>query len=198
MRVIVLARHGRPVCDTRTPIAGREVAEWSKGRDEAPIDRGFPPPAELVRVAQSSGVVAASTLRRSLESAAAVAPGAPPVVDPEYREVSLPTEIHSGVRMRPKAWTTLARIAWYCGWSPGVENLAEARDRAALAATSLIELAAAHHSVLLTGHGMFNGLIGKQLRDAGWSGPRMRPRRYWAFAMYQIDAQRLTLPSRIP
>jgi broad specificity phosphatase PhoE len=151
-----------------------------------------------VQIARSSGGLAASPLRRSLESAAAVAPNVAPHVNPLFREVFLPTAFHSGMRLRPKVWTTLARCAWYCGWSPGVESLPEALDRASRATAVLLELAAAHQSVLLTGHGLLNGFIGMRLRRAGWSGPRFRPRRYWAFAVYRLVSQQLSLPPRIP
>jgi broad specificity phosphatase PhoE len=182
---IVLARHGKPDWDQKTPIPGHALAEWVRGRDAAPIDPSLPPPAELVRIARSSRVLAASTLRRSLESAALVAPGVAPQVNPLFREVFLPTNFHSSLRLRPKVWTSLARSAWYSGWSPGVESFAEARHRASLAATVLIELASAHESVLLVGHGLMDGLIGRRLRRSGWKGPRLRPRRLWAFDVFE-------------
>jgi broad specificity phosphatase PhoE len=184
-RTIVLARHGKPEWDERTPIAGHALAGWIQGRDAAPIVAGYPPPPDLVRIAGSSGVLAASPLRRSLESAEAVAPGVPPVVNPLFREVFLPTEIRSGLRLPPKVWSSLARLVWYGGWSPGVESYAEARLRAARAATLLDELASAHASVLLVGHGILNGFIGRRLRQDGWSGPWFRPVRLWSYAVYR-------------
>jgi broad specificity phosphatase PhoE len=183
--VIVLARHGKPDWDEKTPIPGRALAEWVRGRDAAPIDRSSRPPAELVRIAQSSRVLAASPLRRSIESAELVAPGIAPQVNSLFHEVFLPTAIPSGLRLRPTVWSSLARLAWYCGWSPGVETFAAARHRASRAAVVLAELALAHESVLLVGHGIQNGLIGRRLRRAGWSGPRFRTRRLWAFAVYR-------------
>jgi broad specificity phosphatase PhoE len=186
--VIVLARHGKPDWDEKTPIPGRALAEWVRGRDAAPIDRSSRPPAELVRIAQSSRVLAASPLRRSIESAELVAPGLAPQVNSLFQEVFLPTAIPLGLRLRPTAWSSLARLAWYCGWSPGVETFAAARHRASRAAAVLAELASARESVLLVGHGIQNGLIGRRLRRAGWSGPRFRTRRFWAFAVYRWGA----------
>jgi broad specificity phosphatase PhoE len=191
---IVLARHGKPVWDETTPIPGHGLGAWARGRDEAPIDRSYLPPAELVRIAQSSRLLATSPLRRSRESADAVAPGVVPRVDSLFREVFLPTAIRSGLRLSPRLWSSLARAAWYGGWSPGVESFAAARRRSSLAASALLELAAIHGSVLLVGHGIMNGLIGHRLRRAGWGGPRFRTRRLWAFAEYQ----QLSIPSRIP
>lgn len=185
---IVLARHGKPAWDEKTPIPGHGLAAWVQGRDAAPIDPSLSPPAELVGIARSSRVLAASTLRRSIESAALVAPGVAPQVKELFGEVFLPTEIHAGLRLPPKVWTSIARSAWYTGWSPGVESFAEARKRAALAAMVLIELASAYESVLLVGHGLMDGLIGLRLRHAGWKGPRLRPRRLWSFDTYRRRA----------
>lgn len=185
MPTIVLARHGKPDWDEKTPIPGHALAGWVRGRDAAPIDPATLPPAELVQIARSSRVLAASPLRRSLESAEAVAPGVVPRIEPLFQEVFLPTDIRAGLRLRPQVWTSIARSAWYGGWSPGVESFTEARHRAAWAADVLVDLALTQESVLLVGHGIMNGLIGRRLRHAGWSGPRFRPRRLWAFAVYQ-------------
>jgi broad specificity phosphatase PhoE len=181
----VLARHGRPACDFRTPIPGRRFAEWIRGMDEAALDPALPPPPELVRLAEASRLIATSPLRRSLESARQLRPEQRPLVEPLFREVYLPTALRSAVRLRPRLWNLLTRIAWYCGWSPGVESFAEARRRADHAAEQLVALALERGDLLLIGHGQMNGLIGKRLRRAGWRGPWLRPRRYWAFAVYE-------------
>jgi broad specificity phosphatase PhoE len=185
---IVLARHGKPAWDETTPIPGYALADWARGRDAAPIDPGDPPPAELVGIARSSRVLASSPLRRSLESAQAVAPGGAPRVDPLFREVALPAGIRAGLRLRPTLWSSLARLTWYLGWSPDIESYTAARERAALAAAALAGLAAAEETVLLVGHGIMNGMIGRRLRRAGWNGPWVRSRHHWAFMVYRRTA----------
>ncbi|MEO8450346.1 MAG: histidine phosphatase family protein [Gemmatimonadota bacterium] len=181
---IILARHGKPLWDSMTPIPGSALAEWVAGIDTAPIDPTYRPPAALERLARNSPAIAASPLRRSLESAALLAPGTAPLVDPLFREVWLPTAFNTKLRLPPKVWAVVARSAWYSGWSPHVESFPEARRRAATAATLLARLASVHGQVLLAGHGLMNGLIGKRLRRFGWHGPRLRPRRYWAYCVY--------------
>jgi broad specificity phosphatase PhoE len=187
-RTIVLARHGKPAWDARTPIPGYALADWARGRDAAPIDPGDPPPAELVRIARSSRVLAASPLRRSLESAQAVAPGVAPRIDPLFSEVALPAGVRADLRLRPTLWSSLARLAWYFGWSPGIESYPAARERALQAATALAELAAAEETILLVGHGIMNGMIGRRLRRAGWNGPWFRARHHWALTVYRRAA----------
>lgn len=185
MALIVLARHGRPAWDFRTPIRGNALADWVEAVDRAPLDPSSIPPAELCALTAASDCVAASPLRRSLESARLLAPKRLPLVDPLFREVFLPTAIGSRLRLPPKLWVFLARSRWYAGWSPGVESHAEARARAAAATGRLLTLAARHQRVLLIAHGVMNGLIAAQLRGRGWRGPWLRPRRHWAFAQYE-------------
>jgi hypothetical protein len=35
---ILLVRHGRPLCDERTPIRGTDFGAWVHAYDEAPLD----------------------------------------------------------------------------------------------------------------------------------------------------------------
>ncbi len=191
MPIIVLARHGRPVWDRRTPIAWRELRAWNAGNDAAPIDPASRPSEELVEHARACSLLVASTLRRSHDSAAIAAPGKDIHVDELYREVFLPTPAprsapaSHAIRLPPPIWTTVARIGWICGWSPGVESHAGARARARVAAASLIELAREREYIVLIGHGTMNGMISKRLLRLGWRGPWFRPRKYWAFGVYR-------------
>ena len=185
MNRIVLARHGQPDWDRDTPIAGSEMAKWNKGRDNAPLDPESRPSKRLVSFAKNSHLIATSELRRSIDSAKLLAPGRKPHVEPLFREVYLPTAIHSRAKLPPKVWSATLRAAWHLGWSPGVESHKEAEARAILAAEELEKLAQRHHTVLLIGHGMMNGLIGRNLRRAGWKGPVLRARKHWAYTVYK-------------
>jgi broad specificity phosphatase PhoE len=186
VRTIVLARHGPPIWDHRTPIAGRDLAGWVAGIDAAPIATANGPSAQLLEHARACDVAAASTLRRSLESVQFVAPDKPRVVESIFREVFLPTDFRSSVRLRPAIWTTIARLRWYAGWSPGVETHTGAHARAHTAALTLDALSTERGNVMLIGHGTMNGMIGKRLLRLGWRGPVFRPRRYWAYAVYRL------------
>jgi len=182
---IVLARHGRPAWDSRTPIPGHGLGEWLRGEGEAPLDASPRPGAELERLSREAKCLVASPLRRSRDSARLLAPTTPSLVDPCFREAELPSAIRSGLRLRPEMWALLARTAWFCGWSAGVESFKAARERAAKAASVLAGRAEESGAVVLVGHGLMNILIARRLRATGWRGPRFPSPQYWTFGSYE-------------
>jgi broad specificity phosphatase PhoE len=188
MPSIVLARHGRPAWDSRTPIPGYGLGEWLRGEAEAPLDASRRPSAELERLSRTAQCLVASPLRRSRDSVQLLAPGSAPVIDPCVREAELPCAFRSGLHLRPDVWAGIARSAWFCGWSDGVESFAAARERAAKAAALLTSHAEASGTVVLVGHGLMNILIARGLRAAGWHGPRFPSPQHWTFGVYERAA----------
>lgn len=181
---IVLVRHGIPNWDFRTPISGYRLGDWLEGERNAGLAAEQRPGSELERLVRASHCVIVSPLRRSIESAELLAAPIAPLIDEHFVEPPLPCEIRSALRLRPGLWTGLARSAWFCGWSAGVESFRAARARATRAAQILIERAERHESVALIGHGLMNMLIARRLRDAGWRGPRLLRPRHWTFGVY--------------
>ncbi|HEV8151170.1 MAG TPA: histidine phosphatase family protein [Gemmatimonadales bacterium] len=194
MLTIVLARHGKLAWNPWVSVPGRRLAEWQHTGATAPLDPRSRPSAALQRLVAASNVLVASPLRRSLESAAVLRPDAAPLVEPLVREVESPSAIPSGLRLPGKLWSILARFAWYAGWSPEVESHGEARRRAGEAAARLALLARAQGQILLIGHGIMNGLIGKQLHRTGWRGPRLQAYRHWGHAVYEWKHTASPLP----
>jgi broad specificity phosphatase PhoE len=176
---ITLVRHGRPLVDEDSRIRGRDFDGWVAGFDQAPLDPALPPPPSLVAQAAAAHCIVTSTLRRSLESAALLAPGRPLLTEPLFVEAGMPAAMPGNLAIRPKHWDVLSRIVWILGWSKGTESWPAARGRARLAAERLDELARKHGSVLLVGHGMLNLLIQRALRQLGWSGGGWRSA-YWS------------------
>ncbi len=184
---IVLARHGKPDWDFKTPIPGHALAAWLRGEKDAPLDPRDRPSAELEQLARQATCLIATPLRRSLESARLLAPAAVPLVDAHFQEPDLPCAIRSSVRLSPDVWAWLARTAWFCGWSAGVEPYKAARARASKAAAVLSARAEAG-IVVVVGHGLMNVFIARQLRRSGWRGPRLPLQRHWAFDVYERTA----------
>ena len=198
MKTIVLVRHGRIAWSFLTLIPGYALSEWRRGEDAAPLDTSYRPPpgGELERLIGTAASLAASPLRRSLESARFLAPAAKPLIDARFREADLPVAIRSAVRLPAKVWAGFARVAWFAGWADGVESFRAARARAASAAAILCEHAETGGAVVLVGHGLMNILIAGHLRAAGWRGPRLPSQRHWGYAVYDgRTAVRLTTRS---
>jgi len=185
---IILARHGKPAWDLRTPIPGHALAEWLRGEADAPLDSSPRPSAELERLSRTAKCLITSPLRRSRDSARLLAPATAPLIDPCFREAELPSAFRSSLRLRPELWAGLARSAWFCGWSAGVETFRAARDRASKAASVLTGYAEACGAVVLVGHGLMNILIARRLRAAGWRGPRFPSPQHWTFGVYERAA----------
>jgi broad specificity phosphatase PhoE len=136
------------------------------------------PSEEVEACARNAGSVITSTMNRSRASAERIAPGRAHLSDPVFNESTLP-RFNLGLPLPPKLWDLIARIAWFCGWSPDGESLSEARERARRGARLLAELAHAHGSVMLVGHGIMNALIRHELRRAGWKTSGLRSA-YWS------------------
>ncbi|HEV2670660.1 MAG TPA: histidine phosphatase family protein [Gemmatimonadales bacterium] len=184
MTTIILSRHGKPAWDYRTPIPGRAFAGWRRGEDNAPLDPSSRPSTEVAQLVRTASCVVTSPLRRSLESAHLLAPSSVPVTDALFREAELPCGFRSGAQLRPDVWVVLARSAWFCGWSDGMESFAAARERASQAARLLTARAEAHDAIAVVGHGMMNIFIARALRARGWRGPRIPSPGHWSFGVY--------------
>src|SRR5438876_6007373 len=68
---IILARHGLPAWDFRTPIPGHGLAQWLEGERDAalePVQRP-PPGADLEQLIRDARCLIASPLLRSTEPA---------------------------------------------------------------------------------------------------------------------------------
>lgn len=81
-------------------------------------------------------------------------------------------------------WAIFFRIAWFFGYLNHSESFKAAKARDNLAAGKLIMLAEQHQRVLLVGHGMFNHLLVKELRNRGWSGAKNPGTKHWSMNIY--------------
>lgn len=185
MTRIILARHGRPLLNTGTPIPGHGLAAWLQAERDAPLDPASRPSAELEGIAQEAQLVVVSSLRRSRDSAALLRPPSSPTTDEDICEAPLPSAFRSSLRLPPMVWAGIARAAWFCGWCAGVESFAAARRRAAHVAQRLQTLARERGDTLVIGHGLMNALIAGALRARGWRGPRFPSRAHWQFGRYE-------------
>jgi broad specificity phosphatase PhoE len=183
---LILARHGRPWSDRSVWIDAQAYKAWWDGYDAAGLAEGQTPPKELCEAALAAPVILTSTLRRSIDTAAAVCCGQKMLSDDIFVEARLPPPPLPGfVRLRPGAWGVIARIAWWFGYSGGQESRQAAEKRAIEATGRLIKAAEEHGGAMLVAHGWFNRMIRPLLLKAGWACVEDGGDSYWSFRRYE-------------
>tara|TARA_R110000868_G_scaffold11516_6_gene56381 strand:- start:2417 stop:3019 length:603 start_codon:yes stop_codon:yes gene_type:complete len=182
--LITIVRHGQPDANRSAWLGWRGYEAWWDDRYQpAGLVEGQSPPDELVATAAEARIVFASTLRRAIETAHAVAPGRELVIDPVFVEAELPPPPIPGLFMA-KTWGVFARCSWWMGMARGRESRVEAELRAGQAVRKLVE-AAQDGSVLVCAHGWFNRMMRPHLRSAGWHCIRDGGDTYWSYRQYE-------------
>src|SRR5437764_8315813 len=88
------------------------------------------------------------------------------------------------LRMKVSKWAVVARVLWYAGYHPEIENYRKAKQRAAAAAGILIRRARADGAAALIAHGYFNFLIGRELRRRGFRKSGSHRAKFWNAVVY--------------
>ncbi|MGD2132107.1 MAG: histidine phosphatase family protein [Maricaulaceae bacterium] len=186
---IILARHGRPALDRSQAMGWRDYKVWWSAYDEGGLVEGEGPPEALLAAARSAEVVLASPLTRSLETAHAVADGRSVVTDPVFVEAPLPPPPVPGLKLKPGQWGVFARIAWWLGYSGGMESRRAAEARAEEAVDRVLSEAAPEggppRTVLVCAHGWFNRMMRPVLLARGWRCVQDGRDHYWSFRRYE-------------
>lgn len=169
-------RHGRPLLADSGWVHAAGMAGWIDGYNAALVDQQAPAPARAA--AASATTVVTSTLARALSSAQALG-RQPDFIEPVFCEAELPHARWTLFKLPPPCWALAFRLAWRCGYAGTGASYRATRQRAALAAERLVELAA-HGPVLLVGHGIMNRLIAAELAARGWSHGSRLANRYWS------------------
>lgn len=180
---ITLLRHGKPTFELAGCVSGRDLGRIAASYDLAGIV-GVPPD-ETVAVVQGQHWVVCSHLPRSVESAKRLGFEEIHVTDALFSETAIPHFRRGSIPLPVSVWIVLLRFLWMFGFSRNGESLAGARKRARQAARRLVELAEAHRSVLLVGHGFINCFIAKELRNCGWLGPEKPDGKFWGYGVYE-------------
>jgi broad specificity phosphatase PhoE len=181
---IHIARHGRPALARDVRIDWREFRVWWGKYDESGLADGESPPPKLCQAAARSHILFSSTLRRSIETAAAVAEGRPVIQDPIFVEAPLPPPRIPG-RRSPDAWGVWSRAAWWMGDSKEMESREAGELRAEAAVATLTARALRGETVILLAHGWFNRMMRPVLRRQGWRCVHDGGDGYWSFRSYE-------------
>jgi broad specificity phosphatase PhoE len=181
---IVIVRHGQPHADRSVRVDRRGFREWWANYDLSALHPDEKPPEALVKLAERSDVLFASTLQRAIHTAQMIAGGRQVITDPVFVEAPLPPPPLWGKR-RPSAWGVYARAAWWAGMSDNGETRHEAEIRAEAAVATLTAQALRGHNVLLCAHGWFNRMMRPVLKRQGWREVEDGGDAYWSFRRYE-------------
>ena len=184
---ITLARHGEPALSRRISLTAEGYRRWWAAYEEGGILAGQAPPQDLLHLTRDAQVVFASTRRRALETAEAVAAGRSFAADPIFIEAPLPPPpFPAMLRMNPKTWGFVSRCAWwFLRYSPpGEENRAVAEARAREACDRLVRTAETEGDVVLVAHGFFNAMLARELKKRRWRKVEDRGYAYWAIKRF--------------
>lgn len=163
------------------------VSDFERAYNAASILDDDAPPPQLIRVAGTAHVIAASDLPRAIASARRIAPTREPDVTPLLREIDLEPP-----RWMPhlpiQVWDTLSHLQWTYRLIRGAPH--EFIRRANAAAEWLAHRAGDSATVLAVTHGGFRRLIANRLDARGWNaGPEQRSYANWSTWSYSRDRE---------
>lgn len=182
---IILVRHGRPHLPLRPRTGHRGFADYIDAYEAAGLDPENLPPQELLDLVKELDHVFTSDRPRSHQSARALAPHATLQADPLFAEAPLAAPPIPLLKMRVPKWAVVARILWHAGYHPEIEDYRKAKRRAAEAADILTGKVRDGGTAVLVAHGYFNAMIGRQLRQRGFTRTGAHRVRYWNAVTYE-------------
>lgn len=182
---IILVRHGRPHLPLRPRTGHRGFADYIDAYEAAGLDPENLPPQELLDLVKELDHVFTSDRPRSHQSARALAPHATLQADPLFAEAPLAAPPIPLLKMRVPKWAVVARILWHAGYHPEIEDYRKAKQRAAEAADILTGKVRDGGTAVLVAHGYFNAMIGRQLRQRGFTRTGAHRVRYWNAVTYE-------------
>lgn len=165
---IILVRHGKPALSRKVRLTWRGYRDWWVQYDAGGLADNQKVSARVKEHAGKADILISSPLRRAMETAQLLRDKAPDLIDENLVEAALPSPRLGPVKLRPKSWGTLARCAWYVGWSDGMESHKTARMRANAMAMTLADHAKGGKTVLVTAHGWYNRMLKGSLQKQGW------------------------------
>lgn len=166
-------------------MPARAYVAWWAAYDAGGLAAGQSPPDALRAEVAGAKTLVSSPLRRSLETAQALARGRPILIEPLLVEARLPPPpLPDFLKLRPPNWGVVSRLSWWLGHSGGQESRTAAEARAAQAAKRLIKLSD-HGPLVAFGHGWFNRMLRPHLRNQGWRCVTDGRDGYWRFRRYE-------------
>ncbi len=163
---IILIRHGKPTSAKNPILDACEYTKWIRRYNFSDVAKSSRP--ETINAQYESFYTVSSDLKRAIHSANIYVSKTPEEINKLYREMEIP-RYKFPFQLKAWNWVYLSRLLWMLGLKGSFESFKEAKQRADIAATQLIELAKSQDKVVLFGHGYINRYIRKSLIQKGWA-----------------------------
>lgn len=176
---IILVRHGRSAHVHGGWMDRDGFLRWRAAYEAAGIAAAERPPAALQAMAADGAVIVSSEVRRAIESAQLLAPGAPIMTSPLLHELELTPPVLGRIRLPLLGWALSFGVRLLVRAEPYVT--AAERERADGAAGWLTSLAAEHGRVIVLTHASFRAVLARALTARGWQARKRQGRsRHWS------------------
>jgi len=162
---IILIRHGKPTSTENAIINASEYTKWIRKYNFSNVADSSRP--KTINNQYKSIYTLSSDLTRAIHSANIYVGKHPEEIDKLYREMEIP-RYKFPFQLKAWNWVYLSRFLWMLGFKGTFESFKQAKLRAEIAATQLIEIAKVQDKVILFGHGYMNLYIRKSLIRRGW------------------------------
>lgn len=162
---IILIRHGMPTSANNPTVNACDYTKWIRRYNFSDVAKSSRP--EHINSQYESFYTIASDLKRAIHSTVIYTRKMPEEVDKLYREMEIP-RYKLPIRLTAWHWVYFSRFLWMLGFKGSFESFKQAKQRADIAATKLIEVAKKQDKVVLFGHGYMNLYIRKSLVQKGW------------------------------
>ena len=184
---IILVRHGKPALSRKVWLTWRGYRDWWHQYDAGGLAEFQKMPDNVKQLANKADILISSPLRRARETAELLRGRAPDLIEDDLVEAALPPPHLGPLRLRPKAWGTIARVVWFIGWSDGMESHRDARIRANKMALGLAQHAHGGKTVLVTAHGWYNRMLKGSLKKQGWKCISQNGDLHWSHRIFIRD-----------
>ena len=162
---IILIRHGKPTSANNPIINAHEYIKWIRRYNSSDVAKNSRP--EYINDRYKSFYVVSSDLKRAIHSANIYVKRSPEETDKLYREMEIP-RYRLPLQLSAWHWVCVSRLLWMLGYKGSFESFKQAKERADLAAVTLIKIAQSQEKIVLFGHGYMNRYIRKSLIKKGW------------------------------
>jgi len=162
---IVLIRHGKPTSANNPTVSAGEYTQWIRRYNLSGVAPNSRP--NCIKERYQSFNAISSDLKRAIHSANIYLDKPPEYISQLYREMEIP-KYKIPLKLKAWNWVYLSRLLWIFGCKGSFESYNQAKQRAEIAASQLIEAAKRHDKVILFGHGYMNLHIRRVLIRQGW------------------------------